>query len=79
MGKRKWMVFGLIGVGWATFFGGHPAPAWPESLGGGGNPFQSYSKPLPVPDFSLEDLSGKMVQIKDYRGKVTLVNFWATW
>ena len=79
MGKRKWMVFGLMGLGCAVFFGVHPAPAWPQSLGGGGNPFQSYNKPLPVPDFSLEDLSGKMVQIKDCRGKVTLINFWATW
>ena len=78
MGRRKWIVSGLMGLGWAVFFGIHPAPAWPQSSGGA-NLFQSYSKPLPVPDFSLEDLSGKMVQIRDCRGKVILVNFWATW
>jgi len=30
-------------------------------------------------DFSLKDASGKTVVIKDYRGKVVLLNFWATW
>ena len=31
------------------------------------------------PDFSLKDLSGKEWAFKDLRGKVVLVNFWATW
>ncbi len=30
-------------------------------------------------DFELRDLSGKPVKLSDYRGKVVLVNFWATW
>lgn len=33
----------------------------------------------PAPDFSLVDENGKTVQLKDYRGKVVLVHFWATW
>jgi len=31
------------------------------------------------PDFTLSDLSGKPWRIADLRGKVVLVNFWATW
>ncbi|HKA60465.1 MAG TPA: TlpA disulfide reductase family protein [Gemmatimonadales bacterium] len=31
------------------------------------------------PAFALPDLSGKPVRLADYRGKVTLVNFWASW
>jgi peroxiredoxin len=31
------------------------------------------------PDFSLKDLSGKEWKLRDLRGKVVLVNFWATW
>ena len=31
------------------------------------------------PDFSLKDLSGKQWALRDLRGKVVLVNFWATW
>jgi peroxiredoxin len=30
-------------------------------------------------DFALTDLQGKQWQLKDLRGKVVLVNFWATW
>ncbi len=40
---------------------------------------QSLSKPMPVPDFSLENLQGKEVNIQEYLGKVLLLNFWATW
>jgi thiol-disulfide isomerase/thioredoxin len=32
-----------------------------------------------APPFALPDLSGKTVRLEDYRGKVTLVNFWASW
>jgi thiol-disulfide isomerase/thioredoxin len=31
------------------------------------------------PAFALPDLTGKPVSLQDYRGKVTLVNFWASW
>ena len=31
------------------------------------------------PDFTLKDLSGKSWTFSELRGKVVLVNFWATW
>jgi thiol-disulfide isomerase/thioredoxin len=33
----------------------------------------------PALEFTLPDLDGKPVKLSDYRGKVVLVNFWATW
>ena len=30
-------------------------------------------------DFSLTDLNGQKHRFSDYRGKIILVNFWATW
>ncbi len=33
----------------------------------------------PAPDVTLKDLDGKDVSIAQYKGKVVLVNFWATW
>lgn len=31
------------------------------------------------PNFTLKDLSGNEVSLSSYRGKVILINFWATW
>jgi thiol-disulfide isomerase/thioredoxin len=33
----------------------------------------------PAKNFTLPDLDGKPHKLSDYRGKVVLVNFWATW
>lgn len=32
-----------------------------------------------APEFSLKDSDGKTVHIADYKGKVVLLDFWATW
>ena len=37
------------------------------------------SAPRPAPDFSLTDLSGRNFLLSDYRGKVVVLDFWATW
>ena len=36
-------------------------------------------KGKPAPDFSLPNLDGSMVSLADYKGKVVLLNIWATW
>ena len=33
----------------------------------------------PAPDFAIETLAGDSLRLSDLRGRVVLVNFWATW
>lgn len=33
----------------------------------------------PTPALALQDAAGRKMNLADYRGKVVLVNFWATW
>lgn len=33
----------------------------------------------PAPDFELRDQYGTLHKLSDYRGKIILLNFWATW
>ena len=35
--------------------------------------------PPPAPDLDFTDLDGKGHKLSDYRGTLTLVNFWASW
>jgi len=40
---------------------------------------QSIKNRKPAADFTLRDANGSAVKLSDYRGKVVLLNFWATW
>ena len=45
-------------------------------------PSLAFAKPEDrkmAPDFTLNDASGKPVMLSEFRGKVVLLNFWATW
>ena len=35
--------------------------------------------PSEAPDFTLTDLEGRPAQLREFRGKLVLLNFWATW
>lgn len=37
------------------------------------------SLPDQAPDFALQDLSGEVVSLEDFRGQTVVLNFWATW
>ncbi|MBW1803301.1 MAG: TlpA family protein disulfide reductase, partial [Deltaproteobacteria bacterium] len=45
-------------------------------LSGCGGKKDSYQK---APDFSLQDLEGNTFTLSEHRGKIILLDFWATW
>ena len=56
----------------------------PSSNGGESDLFQKVgAKQMKVrkwaPNFSLDDLNGQKVELKNFKGKVIFLNFWATW
>jgi thiol-disulfide isomerase/thioredoxin len=51
----------------------------PEASADGGHVVQLLRNPTPMPAFTVTDLDGRTLSSTDLRGKVVLVNFWATW
>ncbi|HEX9262966.1 MAG TPA: TlpA disulfide reductase family protein, partial [Candidatus Binatia bacterium] len=40
---------------------------------------QPMKDTAPTPEFSLNTPDGKKISLKDFRGKIVLLNFWASW
>jgi thiol-disulfide isomerase/thioredoxin len=40
---------------------------------------QPFAEPVPLPAVALTDLSGRVLEAAELRGKTVLLNFWATW
>jgi peroxiredoxin len=43
------------------------------------NSFNSESNLKKAPDFKLQTIDGKTIQLSDFRNKIVIVDFWATW
>jgi peroxiredoxin len=54
-----------------------PRPWYADRLAALG--FQVFPSPQPMTDFSVQALDGGKILLSSLKGKVVLVNFWATW
>lgn len=73
--RSVWLAVGL--AAWLSLFWSSYATAESDywaTLG-----IQRFEKQIPAPDFRLPDVEGNFVQLSEFRGKVVLLNFWATW
>jgi len=75
--KRRWEIVMLIsllaGIVWTVF------SRFPSAVGAPLSSSPSPREGFPAPDFTLDTLDGGKVTLSDLRGKVVVVNFWATW
>ena len=68
---KSWIIpLGLVAVCAGAYF---VARHHQRAMSSGSRPGQF------APEFSLKDLSGGTVNLGNFRGKVVLLNFWATW
>lgn len=49
------------------------------ALAAGAPSLRAQEENSPAPEFSLKDLTGRTLSLADYRGKVLVLNFWASW
>jgi cytochrome oxidase Cu insertion factor (SCO1/SenC/PrrC family) len=54
-------------------------PAYAAAPDFAGMQVQSYDSPRPAPAFALPALEGKTVRLEEFREKVVMLVFWATW
>lgn len=64
---------------WALFAGAVAILASCESPISDNFHIKPVSERKATPDFALKDATGATVKLSEYKGKVVLLNFWATW
>ena len=74
MRRKPLLVLGLAAVGLAGCNQHSASPFPPKEAGVAAEEIGSQ-----LPDFSLKDLQGREISSTDLRGKVVLIDFWATW
>jgi thiol-disulfide isomerase/thioredoxin len=81
------LVLGLVAMAigvWAVVHSAEEAPGAAREARTAGPtgtlaPLRFYKDPAAVPAFDVRDLDGRVIPAAGWKGKVTLVNFWATW
>ena len=81
----------VVAIFWAAGCGQSPGGAPGGDWRGGPGPeplfdtpdrgvtLRFVDAPAPAPDLTMETLDGRSINLAEQRGKVVLVNFWATW
>jgi cytochrome c biogenesis protein CcmG/thiol:disulfide interchange protein DsbE len=82
--RRRWLLASAATIGVALFAvpllrGPELHPSHPSETGAPAAGACSTAKGRANLDFTLKDIDGKSVRLSDYKGKVILLNFWATW
>ena len=74
--------FGLeayVDARWQSFVESNPFPEYTEALQAEMNKTLVLQPGQPAPDFTLHDPDGQPVSLSQFKGKVVLMDFWASW
>lgn len=83
-----WVIGGvaLVGAAAAVYIIGSastkptpPAPSASATASTFASKLSTPAQPTPAPDYTFYDESGKAMKIADLKGKVVVMNIWATW
>ena len=64
---------------WQSFEASNPFPEYTEALQAEMNKTLVLQPGQPAPDFTLSDPDGQAVSLSQFKGKVVLMDFWASW
>ena len=78
MKKTLLIIATVIALGVGTYFA-DKATRLPKTRASASLKDDGPGVGAPAPDVTLKDLDGKDVSLQQLKGKVVLVNFWATW
>ena len=87
-GFLTWALWGvaLVGVAAVLYIIGSastkptpPAPSASATASTFASKLSTPAQPTPAPDYTFYDESGKAMKIADLKGKVVVMNIWATW
>jgi thiol-disulfide isomerase/thioredoxin len=74
MRRKRLLVLGLAAIGFAGCNQHSASPPQPKEVAIAAGEIGSR-----LPDFSVKDLQGHEISSADLRGKIVLIDFWATW
>lgn len=72
------VVAALVGLG-SSIYAVRRARAAAQNEAANAKVVRFAKDPEPAPPFLLRDINGKIVSTADWKGKVVILNFWATW
>jgi peroxiredoxin len=76
--RLRWAIASVACLELALLTLGTPAPWFDDNALASSGTCPADAKPANLA-FTLKDVNGKEVRLSDYKGKVILLDFWATW
>ena len=78
-GRRLVLAGGLAALALPAFSGRAVAGLKPDMVKGAMERFKITATPKALPDLEIQNADDKPMKLSELRGKVVLLNFWATW